>query len=960
MAFSGLPSSLVLLALVLASAISFAVGHAYLANPPSRNLIAWTNEQEYCPHCLQAGGPGTVSRRGEGAWPTIGAPQSHGLCGDPVQGKDPPVSWTDETYMNADPVGQTYTAGEVVEFQIGVSTHHQGHYEFRICNKSIAHDTITSPAEGQACLNQWVLERAPPRSDCQSNDPDADCQPLDPEQPHRWFLPPRASNTQGAGPNWDDSMSPEHPSQTEVHRMRYKIPAELRCPHCTLQWYWSTGNTCLYDGLYFSYFRKMAAAGWRANEWCGSCMSGSGSCDGKCCGEASGKFGEEFWNCADIRVLAAGEQPPTESPTPAPQPTPPPANCLAAWQQCGGGSHTGPTCCVSGHYCKKIDPQYYHQCVSGVDPNPRPTPAPTASSTAAAPSPGSSTTLSPSPIGATCSCSRSTVWDGSFGRFMDGSFCSQNFGGANPYISAGGGSGTGGGHSGDEPCSSGQYSFSEESGWQISVSKSQGEGNVPYRAFAYMQFCNGSPYSTCWGPAETIRFSFSFKTQDVASIGAYVKLLFWTDAGNIVGLLPPSHPKGQSSFRLITFPQDDYPNNWANEVSIEDNTWYHLSIEFEPATRGVRISIDGTEVGSGSIPVQMLEATNGPQIGVYSFDYGASWPVSGFKLWLDDACVGETSGTCPSGGNGAPVATPALPPTVAPMATPTPAPMSAPTAAPSTAPTASPTPPSTEVPTPAPVAALTCTELCARSQVTACSASATDQTTCEQSFMVKLGFGIPCFWKPCGCFANGENILSGCACGTTPEPEPESEEEEEEEEGEEEQEEEEEGEEEEEEEGEEEEEEEESETTREPTLKPTPAPTPEPTSTEPTAAPSKCAAFCGKTNMRLQDTGCGASEDKDSCLNTYLQASDFKRGWSVPCKWAKGACKAAAGKRVDCTSYSCVESFLQVEAATSSREVRKHHFLARALLQVEQCVQTETYIEEDVLASDPVAGGPLP
>jgi len=479
-------------------------------------------------------------------------------------------------------------------------------------------------------------------------------------------------------------MAPEHPTQTEVHRMRYKITTGLRCPHCTLQWYWSTGNTCLYDGLYFSYFSKMAAAGWRASEWCGACVSGS-SCAGKCCGQASGKFGEEFWNCADIRVLAEGERPPTEPVTPAPQPTPPPANCLAAWRQCGGGSHTGPTCCVSGHYCKKIDPQWYHQCVPGADPNPMPSPTPATLPPTTAPSPdGSQTTTPPSP-GGTCACSKSTVWDGSLGRFVDGSFCNQNFGGQNPYISAGGGEGAGGGHSGQEPCSSGQYSFSEDSGWQISVSKLQGEGQVPYRAFAYMQLCNGSTYSECWGQMDSIRFSFSFKTQDISSIGAYVKLLFWTDAGNIVGLLPPNHPKGDSSFRLIAFPHDDYPNNWATEVIIADNTWYHLAVEFEPATQGVKIFLDGTEVGSGSIPVQMLEATNGPQIGIYSFDFGASWPVNGFKLWLDDACVGETSGTCASGDGVGP-----------------PPPSS--TASPSPSPTGAPTAVSTEMPTPMPTA----------------------------------------------------------------------------------------------------------------------------------------------------------------------------------------------------------------------------------------------------------------
>merc|ERR1719330_1007853 len=171
------------------------------------------------------------------------------------------------------------------------------------------------------CLDTWVLERAPPRHDCQPDDPDADCQILDPDQPHRWYLPPKGENTQGAGSGWDDRMASPHPSEAEVHKMRYKIPLGLNCTHCTLQWYWSTGNTCLYDGGYFSYFSKMAAARWSASSWCSACMSGS-DCSGTCCGPDSGKYAEEFWNCADIRVLAAGQQLPTLPPSPQTAPTP--------------------------------------------------------------------------------------------------------------------------------------------------------------------------------------------------------------------------------------------------------------------------------------------------------------------------------------------------------------------------------------------------------------------------------------------------------------------------------------------------------------------------------------------------------------------------------------------------------------------------------------------------------------
>merc|ERR1712039_879544 len=270
-------------------------------------------------------------------------------------------NWRDETYLQPNSPQRVYEAGSVVEFKIGVSTHHRGHYEFRICNKALSPDTIASPADGQACLDTWLLERAPPRADCQVNDADADCQPLDPDQPHRWFLPPR-NGARAAGEHWDSDYIPDY-IVGEEHTMRYKIPLGLNCSHCTLQWYWSSGNTCVYDEGYFSYFDKMKAAGWDSLSWCNFCTPGQ-TCDGTCCGAPSGKFAEEFWNCADIAVTGDGIAPPTPStlaPTTAPTPS---ADCATVFGQCGGSNWGGPFCCGPGNFCFEQN-EWYSQCLPG-------------------------------------------------------------------------------------------------------------------------------------------------------------------------------------------------------------------------------------------------------------------------------------------------------------------------------------------------------------------------------------------------------------------------------------------------------------------------------------------------------------------------------------------------------------------------------------------------------------------
>ena len=220
-----------------------------------------------------------------------------------------------------------------------------------------------------------------------------------------------------------------------------------------------------------------------------------------------------------------------------------------------------------GSGCVIINP-WYHQCLPGA---PSPTPSPTFPPPTPSPGPSSSTSSAPLQ-GGTCACGKNTVWRGDFDQVVgDGSFCNQNFR-ENPWISGGGGTGSSGGWIGTGPCASGQYSFTGTDGWQISVDKSQGQGQSPYRAFAYAQFCNGRPYSECWVGLETVMFSFSFKTEGVQNIAAYVKLLFWTDGGNILGLLPPTHPNGQGQLRLVAFPTNDYPNAWANAVQIQDGS----------------------------------------------------------------------------------------------------------------------------------------------------------------------------------------------------------------------------------------------------------------------------------------------------------------------------------------------------------------------------------------------------
>jgi len=393
---------------LIAALPALALGHAYLAYPESRNLVAHFEEGFNCPHCLQSGGPDAVKTKGGGVWPTRLAPGSHGLCGNPWQHEEE-STYRNQIFMQPTEVKATLAAGGVVDILVAVNAHHQGHFEVRICNRVLSPDNFASEAEGQKCLDEFLLERADPPSDCVVNDRRDNCVPIDPKHPERWYLPPAKDGVQKAGEDWSDEMvdTTTLPAATELRSITYKVPAALSCERCTLQWYWVSANTCLYDADYLSYFRDLHEKGWNnVEKWAPHVLQSWATAENTVCNSV--RFSEEFWNCADISVVGGGSSPgtspttqPTSYTTPAPPATPtptaaltqapppqprretepepepepepvpttptPPTNhesgsCGKVWQQCGGVHWTGATCCDGDNVCLRQH-EWYSQCV---------------------------------------------------------------------------------------------------------------------------------------------------------------------------------------------------------------------------------------------------------------------------------------------------------------------------------------------------------------------------------------------------------------------------------------------------------------------------------------------------------------------------------------------------------------------------------------------------------------------
>lgn len=303
--------------LSVAVMVPLACGHAVLYSPKARNWVAHLECQggkdcpqypgkceskknpgckDYDPQSLNAWGV-QGKAKAAGKWPSpIG---TFGLCGDPVQFRNW-VDLKDQPYMFPTPSQATYTAGDIVEFEVGIYAEHQGHYEFRICDKGLDGEKLSSIQEGEDCLKKWVLKRAPPSG----NGPDS--QPIDTRHPGRWYVGASASKVQVnflnestvvAGPDWDDADAVGLQMRT-VYKMRYIIPEDLSCELCTLQWYWPTANTCAYDADVGKYWKEHGL----------NPVGATTVCQG-------GKIhGEEFWNCADITVKPKGGDKPPSNP----------------------------------------------------------------------------------------------------------------------------------------------------------------------------------------------------------------------------------------------------------------------------------------------------------------------------------------------------------------------------------------------------------------------------------------------------------------------------------------------------------------------------------------------------------------------------------------------------------------------------------------------------------------------
>lgn len=291
-----------LLAAALLLNLHLATGHGTLTHPPPRGLLSgstlvyWVKvidkdaKRDYKIHFPSGDkavipGSGILSqkRAAAGSWTPFEPMNANfrwraGVCGDDAKNSD---HLRGGQYYHKGKTVATYKAGSVVNFEAGIAAHHNGFFEFHLCDVSkcggdISVKCFTTPG---ACV---PLERNKNKCDRRKS---KRCGPIDPSYPSRWYLPcdePRLDRMGSKG------------------EMEYRLPKDFKCQTCVLHFYWTAANSCNPPGV-VEYFNGPS----RPMHW-PNCVGQGGArrgwtSDQKTCGGE--RFPEEYYQCADVKIV---------------------------------------------------------------------------------------------------------------------------------------------------------------------------------------------------------------------------------------------------------------------------------------------------------------------------------------------------------------------------------------------------------------------------------------------------------------------------------------------------------------------------------------------------------------------------------------------------------------------------------------------------------------------------------
>ena len=228
--------------------ISSCYGHGRLMSPPGRSsLKSFRNDPAVAPfwdqivpnyndHELFCGGFATQVSNG----------YKCGVCGDNYVESRPRANEWGGKYGAHGIIPRTYSSGSLVDIEVQITAHHQGFFEFKICK--MEKNMVT---EDEACFASE--ESIVPLADGSTRYTITDYFPTSSNKSGFWY-------------------------STQI-----RLPNDLECDHCVLQWRYHTGNS------------------WGTDEN-GNSGIGLGN-------------QEEFYGCADIEIISTSNPPQSSTTT---------------------------------------------------------------------------------------------------------------------------------------------------------------------------------------------------------------------------------------------------------------------------------------------------------------------------------------------------------------------------------------------------------------------------------------------------------------------------------------------------------------------------------------------------------------------------------------------------------------------------------------------------------------------
>ncbi|XP_076824802.1 uncharacterized protein LOC143470513 isoform X1 [Clavelina lepadiformis] len=190
-----------LLLSVAASFFANVDGHGRLLNPPSRasmfrfklsdpHLLPYRDiiKANYNDMGLNCGGRYTqIQNKGK-----------CGICGDPYNAVTKPHEAGGKFALGI--ITRKYVAGDIINVTVEITAEHKGYFEFRLCPWNDVREAVT-----QECLNKHILSYANGNT--------------------KFYLPNDPAKARG------------------LHDLKLKLPDDVTCKQCLLQWRYRTGNS---------------------------------------------------------------------------------------------------------------------------------------------------------------------------------------------------------------------------------------------------------------------------------------------------------------------------------------------------------------------------------------------------------------------------------------------------------------------------------------------------------------------------------------------------------------------------------------------------------------------------------------------------------------------------------------------------------------------------------------------